>query len=653
MSAFDLQVEDDGLATLTFDLPGEKVNKFSTAVLEELADVLVRLTREARIRGLLIRSGKPDIFIAGADVKEFTQVRPEDVRPGVERVQSLFEQLAHLPYPTVAAIHGACLGGGTELALACDYRLMSDSKKAQIGLPEVRLGIFPAWGGCTRLPKIVGLAAALDLILTGKTLDARRARRNRPRRRGGAGGDLRGTGPALRPREARDAQAPDAARAQGARRPRPRGDAVRAPDDLREGPGRRDEADGRPLPGPARGARGRGGRVRQARRRSASRPRPGTSASSSGERSRRTCLRIFFMTEEVKKETGVVGSLGPPARSDAPRSPGRRSHGRGDRPARRGQGTAVADEGRRPESAGPRLRRPRRRSGARRWRSAACPSGRWRERSTCSREPWTTPASLAARSRSRPSSRSSRSSARSSSSGKPWSRRTRDLRVEHLDAADHRDRRRRARARPRRRNALLQPGASDAARRGHPRRAHERRDRGHGLRPREDARQDSRRRQGRPGLPRQPDSRAVPVGGGSPRGGRLPHRGRGCGDDPLRNARRAARPPRRRRARRRGEGRRSAPGGVSGAAADGRGGRARRGRPSRPQERQGLLRVRGRQAREAGRRGLRRPAGVSAGSVSVAVRDHRVAPRASDDQRGRVLPRGRHRPGRPRSSISR
>ena len=177
MSAFDLRVEDDGLATLTFDLPGEKVNKFSTAVLEELADVLVRLTREARIRGLLIRSGKPDIFIAGADVKEFTQVRPEDVRPGVERVQSLFEQLAHLPYPTVAAIHGACLGGGTELALACDYRLMSDSKKAQIGLPEVRLGIFPAWGGCTRLPKIVGLVAALDLILTGKTLDARRARK--------------------------------------------------------------------------------------------------------------------------------------------------------------------------------------------------------------------------------------------------------------------------------------------------------------------------------------------------------------------------------------------------------------------------------------------------------------------------------------------
>ena len=177
MTAFDLRVEEDGLAVLTFDLPGERVNKFSTAVVSELGDVLVRLTREARIRALLVRSGKADIFIAGADVKEFTSVRPEDARTAVERVQSLFEQLANLPYPTIAAINGACLGGGTELALACDYRLMSDSKKAQIGLPEVRLGIFPAWGGCSRLPRVVGLASALDLILTGKSLDARRAKK--------------------------------------------------------------------------------------------------------------------------------------------------------------------------------------------------------------------------------------------------------------------------------------------------------------------------------------------------------------------------------------------------------------------------------------------------------------------------------------------
>ena len=177
MSAFDLKVGEDGLAVLTFDLPGEKVNKLSTPVVQELADILVRLEREARIRGLLVRSGKPDVFIAGADVKEFATVAPDAVRTMVERVQALFEQLAHLPYPTVAAINGVCLGGGTELALACDYRVMSDSPKAQIGLPEVRLGIFPAWGGSTRLPRVIGLAAALDLILTGKSLPARRARR--------------------------------------------------------------------------------------------------------------------------------------------------------------------------------------------------------------------------------------------------------------------------------------------------------------------------------------------------------------------------------------------------------------------------------------------------------------------------------------------
>jgi 3-hydroxyacyl-CoA dehydrogenase / enoyl-CoA hydratase / 3-hydroxybutyryl-CoA epimerase len=177
MSAFDLKIEDDGLGVLTFDLPGEKVNKLSRVVIDELADLLVRLSRESRIRGLMIRSGKPDIFIAGADVREFLTVPLEEVREGATRVQSLFEQLANLPYPTIAVINGACLGGGTELALACDYRLMTDSPKGQIGLPEVKLGLFPAWGGCTRLPRVVGLSAALDLILTGKSLDARRARR--------------------------------------------------------------------------------------------------------------------------------------------------------------------------------------------------------------------------------------------------------------------------------------------------------------------------------------------------------------------------------------------------------------------------------------------------------------------------------------------
>ncbi|MEO8430063.1 MAG: 3-hydroxyacyl-CoA dehydrogenase NAD-binding domain-containing protein [Acidobacteriota bacterium] len=175
--AFTLALEDDGLAILTFDLPGEKVNKFSRGVIRELAEVLLRLDREPRIRALLVRSGKPDVFIAGADVKEFLTTAPAEAGDAVRAVQALFEQLAHLSYPTVAAIHGVCLGGGTELALACDYRVMSDAKKSQIGLPEVKLGIFPAWGGCTRLPRLIGIQKALDLILTGRSLDARRARK--------------------------------------------------------------------------------------------------------------------------------------------------------------------------------------------------------------------------------------------------------------------------------------------------------------------------------------------------------------------------------------------------------------------------------------------------------------------------------------------
>ncbi|MEP6768465.1 MAG: 3-hydroxyacyl-CoA dehydrogenase NAD-binding domain-containing protein [Acidobacteriota bacterium] len=175
--AFSLVLEEDGLAVVTFDLPGEKVNKFSREVIRELGELLLRLSREPRIRAVLVRSGKPGVFIAGADIQEFVSTPAAEAGDAVRAVQSLFEQLAHLPYPTVAAIDGVCLGGGTELALACDYRLMSDSKKSHIGLPEVKLGIFPAWGGCTRLPRVVGLQKALDLILTGKTLDARRAKK--------------------------------------------------------------------------------------------------------------------------------------------------------------------------------------------------------------------------------------------------------------------------------------------------------------------------------------------------------------------------------------------------------------------------------------------------------------------------------------------
>jgi 3-hydroxyacyl-CoA dehydrogenase / enoyl-CoA hydratase / 3-hydroxybutyryl-CoA epimerase len=177
VSAFRLDVAPDGLGVLTFDLPGEKVNKLSREVLVELSEMLVRLSQDPRVRGLLVQSGKPDVFIAGADIKEFILLNPDDASAGSARGQALFEQFARLPFPTIAAINGVCLGGGTEFALACDWRVMSDSPAARIGFPEVRLGLFPAWGGSVRLPRLVGLSTALDLILTSKQLDARRARR--------------------------------------------------------------------------------------------------------------------------------------------------------------------------------------------------------------------------------------------------------------------------------------------------------------------------------------------------------------------------------------------------------------------------------------------------------------------------------------------
>ena len=174
-SAFRLSITD-ALATVTFDLPGEKVNKFSTPVMEELSGLIDKLSGSTGITGLLLRSGKPDVFIAGADVREIENLRnPEEGKVASAVGQRIFERWARLPFPTVAAIHGACLGGGTELALACDFRVCSDSPKTKIGLPEVNLGILPGWGGTQRLPRLVGLAAALDLILTGKSLDGKRA----------------------------------------------------------------------------------------------------------------------------------------------------------------------------------------------------------------------------------------------------------------------------------------------------------------------------------------------------------------------------------------------------------------------------------------------------------------------------------------------
>jgi len=174
--AFSLEREGD-LGILWFDLQGEKVNKFSSSVMIELDRALDEIASFRELRYLVLASRK-SVFIAGADIQEFTQVTsPEQAEEFTRFGQRTFLKLSKLPQISVAAIGGACMGGGTEIALNCDYRVMSDSPKATIALPEVKLGIFPAWTGTTKLPRLVGLPAALDVILTGKTLDGRRAKR--------------------------------------------------------------------------------------------------------------------------------------------------------------------------------------------------------------------------------------------------------------------------------------------------------------------------------------------------------------------------------------------------------------------------------------------------------------------------------------------
>ncbi|HEY2830748.1 MAG TPA: 3-hydroxyacyl-CoA dehydrogenase NAD-binding domain-containing protein, partial [Thermoanaerobaculia bacterium] len=175
--AFSIERDGD-LAVLWFDLPGEKVNKFSSNVMMEFASIVEELERSTDIKQVIVASKKPGIFIAGADVSEFTKATsPEQAKEYTRFGQQVLHRFSKLPQVKVAAINGACLGGGCELALSCDWRVMSDDPKAKIGLPEVNLGIFPAWGGATKLSRLIGLPNALDIILNGKQLDGKRAKR--------------------------------------------------------------------------------------------------------------------------------------------------------------------------------------------------------------------------------------------------------------------------------------------------------------------------------------------------------------------------------------------------------------------------------------------------------------------------------------------
>ncbi len=177
-SALRLEVVEGAIGLLTFDQPGSRANTLNQAVLGELETLVADLARRSDLRGLVLRSGKPGMFIAGADLRELGSAAqsPEQTRRMVRRGLDSIAALEALPYPTVAAIDGACMGGGLEVGLGFDYRLASTNPKTDLGLVEVKIGLIPGWGGTQRLTRLIGPALASELICAGETVKAERAR---------------------------------------------------------------------------------------------------------------------------------------------------------------------------------------------------------------------------------------------------------------------------------------------------------------------------------------------------------------------------------------------------------------------------------------------------------------------------------------------
>src|SRR5262245_31068172 len=177
-NSLTLSFAQPDVAQITFDLPGKGANVLSLSVLDELAALLDQLQPRRDLAGLIICSGKPGTFIAGADIREFLAslgAPKSEVVAMCRRGQQLFQRLSSGPFVSVAAIDGICVGGGAELAIWCDRRVMSDNPKTEFGFPEVKLGLYPGWGGTARAPRIVGLANALEMITAGENVDARAA----------------------------------------------------------------------------------------------------------------------------------------------------------------------------------------------------------------------------------------------------------------------------------------------------------------------------------------------------------------------------------------------------------------------------------------------------------------------------------------------
>lgn len=176
--AFTLDKRDDGIAIITVDVPGESMNTLKASFADEVTALLDEIEEDSSIRGVVIISGKPGSFIAGADIRMINEcTSAADAESLARQGQALFDRIEQQKIPFIAAIHGACLGGGLELALACHGRVISDSPKTVLGLPEVQLGLLPGSGGTQRLPRIVGVQQGLTMILTGKQLRPAQARK--------------------------------------------------------------------------------------------------------------------------------------------------------------------------------------------------------------------------------------------------------------------------------------------------------------------------------------------------------------------------------------------------------------------------------------------------------------------------------------------
>ena len=175
MGALTLQ-HDDGVAVITIDLPGEQVNTVTAGLRAAFAALFAQLEGDKSVKAVVILSGKGDTWLAGADIHEFLTLHtPQDGEALSRSGQALLDKLETLKIPVVAAIHGACLGGGLETALACRYRIATDHPKTVLALPEVQLGLIPGAGGTQRLPRLIGLQRALDMILSSRTVRAKKA----------------------------------------------------------------------------------------------------------------------------------------------------------------------------------------------------------------------------------------------------------------------------------------------------------------------------------------------------------------------------------------------------------------------------------------------------------------------------------------------